>query len=195
MQLIGHRINTLSQLQALPKDYGAEIDIRTYNNRLILHHDPFKEGECFKTWLDHYEHQTLILNVKEEGLENAVLELLNERDIDDFFFLDQSIPFLLKTAKQGETRCAIRWSEFETLDTVLNFVKLIDWLWIDCFSTFPFAQDNIDIIKTLPIRTCLVSPELQGRHDKKEIMDTLKKMRTLDFRPDAICTKKPEVWK
>ena len=100
MEIIAHRINTSKELIYIPLDLGVEIDIRTNNDQLILSHDPFKKGELMEEWLDHYQHKTLILNLKEEGLENKVLELMYKFDIKNFFFLDQSFPFLVKTFKK-----------------------------------------------------------------------------------------------
>ena len=40
-KIIAHRINTISQLNLVPKDFGIEVDIRYHEDDLILHHDPF----------------------------------------------------------------------------------------------------------------------------------------------------------
>ncbi|WP_216073237.1 hypothetical protein, partial [Acinetobacter nosocomialis] len=74
------------------------------------HHDPFVAGERFDDWLRGYRHGTLILNVKEEGLEDALLARMQAAGISDFFFLDQSFPFLVRTSRRGERRCAVRVS-------------------------------------------------------------------------------------
>jgi len=143
LQIIKHRINTVSDLMDLDTQYGAELDLRSDGQDIIIHHDPFAKGALFKEWLSHYHHGTLILNVKEEGLETSVLALLKHYKIEDFFFLDQSFPFLLKTAKTKESRCAVRWSEYESFDTVLAVGTLIDWVWVDCFSTFPIKESHV----------------------------------------------------
>ena len=44
MEIIIHRINSLKELIKLPTDYGTEIDIRSQGSRLILNHEPFKDG-------------------------------------------------------------------------------------------------------------------------------------------------------
>ena len=67
---IAHRRNTVVELDATPQTLGVEIDIRTRNNSLIVHHDAFAEGELLESWLEHYHHGLLVLNVKEEGLED-----------------------------------------------------------------------------------------------------------------------------
>ena len=55
--------------------YGAEIDIRVRGSDLILAHDPFEEGEHLIDYLDSYHHGTLVLNIKESGIEDEVLNL------------------------------------------------------------------------------------------------------------------------
>lgn len=189
-----HRCNTVAQLQATPIGYGLEIDIRSYGNRLILHHDPFIEGEDFTAWLNHYRHGTLILNLKEEGLELRILELLAERDIKDFFFLDQPFPWIIKMARLGERRCAVRVSEYEHADTALALAGKIDWVWADCFSRLSLSAVDARLLRQAGFRVCVVSPELQGRsgEDEIQLLRTLLAERAII--PDAVCTKFPNRW-
>ena len=194
MHIIKHRINTLAELTCLDTIYGAEVDIRTHNGQLIISHDPLASGELFSDWIKHYRHGTLILNVKEEGLESHLRYLMKAHKIDDFFFLDQSIPFLIKTAKSGESRCAVRFSQFESIETVAKLARFIDWVWIDCFTVFPFSQNAIYKLQSLGLKTCLVSPELQGRFEISLIAEAKREMVNLSFLPTAVCTKRPELW-
>ena len=76
MNLIAHRKNTIADLRATNRRYGLEVDIRSHGQSLIIHHDPFILGESFEEWLHAYEHGTLILNVKEEGLESRLITLM-----------------------------------------------------------------------------------------------------------------------
>ena len=78
MQIISHRINTSTLLKKTPKFFGIEVDIRSNENKLIIHHDPFEKGEDFEEWLKCFNHKTLILNVKEEGLEERLLILMDK---------------------------------------------------------------------------------------------------------------------
>ncbi len=41
MQIISHRKNTIEELQATPVEYGIEMDIRSYGDRLIVNNDNF----------------------------------------------------------------------------------------------------------------------------------------------------------
>ena len=76
MEIILHRINKRKTLRSAPKEFGIEVDIRSYGDRLIIHHDPFVEGESFDEWMKDFCHGTLILNVKEEGLEARLIEFM-----------------------------------------------------------------------------------------------------------------------
>jgi hypothetical protein len=194
MRLIAHRRNTLAELLATPVKYGVEVDIRSFGKRLVMHHDPFIEGEDFVEWLDHYRHDTLILNVKEEGLEQRLLALMAERGIEDFFFLDQSFPFLVKTARQGERRCAVRVSEYEHIDTALSLAGKIDWVWVDCFTRFPLSTEDAARLHEAGLKLCLVSPELQQRTGDDEIPMLRALLAERKIVPEAVCTKRPECW-
>ncbi|MEM7041795.1 MAG: phosphatidylinositol-specific phospholipase C/glycerophosphodiester phosphodiesterase family protein [Pseudomonadota bacterium] len=194
MKIIRHRRNTIDELRATPTTLGIEVDIRSFGERLVVHHDPMVEGEDFEAWLDHYRHGTLILNVKEEGLEEPVLASMRERRIEDFFFLDQSFPFLVRTARTGEKRCAVRVSEFEAIDTAISLASLIDWVWVDCFTKFPLEKAEADRLRAAGFRLCLVSPELQGRIAEQEITDMRRLLTERNITADAVCTKVPEQW-
>jgi hypothetical protein len=195
MNFISHRRNTIAQLEATPKEYGVEVDIRSDNGQLIIHHDPLTPGENFEVWLKHYQHGTLILNVKEEGLEAPLIELMKQYQISDYFFLDQSFPFLIKWSKLGERHCAVRVSEFESIETALALAGKIDWVWVDCFTRFPLASSDAKRLQASGFKLCLVSPELQGRPAQTEIPQLAALLKEQSILPEAICTKNPETWK
>lgn len=194
MLFIVHRINTRESLKSIPEKYGIEVDIRSHGDNLIVNHDPFVSGEYFEDWITAYNHSMLILNVKEEGLETRLLNLMEKWGIEDFFFLDQSFPFLVKTSLAGERRCAARVSEYEPVDIALSLAPKIDWLWVDCFTKFPLSKHNAKRLKETSLKLCLVSPELQGRFGENEILNTHALITKRGIQIDAVCTKLPEVW-
>lgn len=194
MKLIAHRRNTIAELCATDPRYGIEIDLRSRGSDLILQHDPFIDGESLTEWLEHYRHSTLILNVKEEGLEARLLALMAQKGIADFFFLDQSFPFLIKWSKAGERRCAVRVSEYETVDTALALAGQVAWAWIDCFTRFPLSQQDGQRLHDAGFQLCIVSPELQGRSPDSEIPALARLLRERAIAPAAVCTKRPELW-
>ncbi len=194
MKLIAHRRNTLQELQSTPTKYGVEVDIRSSGGRLIIHHDPIADGESFEAWINAYRHGPLILNVKEEGLEFQLIALMQKHGIDDFIFLDQSFPFLVKWANAGERRCAIRVSEFESIETALALAGKVGWVWVDCFTRFPLDHEDAQRLKRAGFRMCLVSPELQGRKAETEIPLLAQLLSERAIQADAVCTKRPDLW-
>lgn len=194
MIIVRHRRNSRADLSLTARHLGIEVDIRSQGDRLIIHHDAFAEGEAFDDWLADYCHRLLILNVKEEGLEERLLDLMAGRGIGDFFFLDQSFPFLIRTARRGERRCAVRVSEYESVETALAVAPLIDWVWVDCFNRFPLSGAQAKRLQAAGLKLCLVSPELQGRDAATEIPALRALLERDGIEVEAVCTKEPALW-
>ena len=193
MLIIHHRRNSQRLLQETPADYGVEVDIRSYSGELVVHHDPYVNAIRFESWLKLYCHRLLILNTKEEGLESRLLDLMNQYNVREFFFLDQSFPFLVKTARSGESRCAVRVSEYESIETALTLAGMVQWIWVDVFSRFPLDHQSYKRLKDSGFKLCLVSPELQG-HTNDMLIAIQAQMSDLDITMDAVCTKDPMLW-
>src|SRR5690606_16379853 len=102
------------------KNYGIEIDLRPFGDKLILEHDPFRDGTEFSEFIKHYDHSGLILNIKSEGIEFKVLNILEKHNIKDYFFLDCSFPACIKLIKEKNKNFAVRLSEWESLETCLK---------------------------------------------------------------------------
>lgn len=189
-----HRRNKISELCRTPKKYGVEVDIRSNGKQLVIHHDPLNEGELFEEWLRKFNHKTLILNVKEEGLESHLISLMSKYYIEDYFFLDQSFPFLVKWSKLGESRCAVRVSEFESIETALSLEGKVRWVWVDCFNVFPLNKLDADRLHDAGFNLCIVSPELQGRDAETYIPLMAREIISEGFPVEAVCTKQPQLW-
>ena len=187
MEFISHRINTIDELRNVHTDCGVEIDLRDNGDRLILAHDPFQDGEDFEDYLKHYHHGTMILNIKSERIEHRVLELLRKYKIKDYFFLDSSFPMIYLLSKEGENNIALRFSEYEGLDTILNMKNRVKWVWVDCFNQLPINSQSFHILKSNGFKLCLVSPELQGQPNKIEEYKSYLASKNILF--DAICCK------
>ncbi len=188
MEYIAHRINTVAELAETPMIYGVEIDLRdNLEGEIYIAHDPFVTGENFETYLQHYRHGTMILNIKSERIEFKVLELIKKYKINNYFFLDSSFPMINTLAKTGEKNVALRFSEYEGLDTIKKMQGLVQWVWVDCFTKLPIDNDVYQILKKMKYKLCLVSPELQGRDTDIEAYKTYLEAQGVVF--DAICTK------
>lgn len=191
MFYIAHRINTAEQLKQVPHDCGVEADLRGSGKRLILAHDASSDGEDLAGYLEHFRHRFLIANLKCEGIEQKVLEMLGEKKINDFFMLDLSFPAMVKLFGAGEKRIAMRVSEYEPVEAALALKDKVDWVWADCFHDFPLDLENYKRLKE-HFKLCLVSPELQG-HSPQRIGEFAAKIKQMPF--DAVCTKHCQLWR
>lgn len=194
MKIYSHRVNTISALEKIDPTYGVEIDLRSKNGSLILAHDPFVDGELFSEWLKYWRGQSLILNVKEDALENSILGLLSPYGITDYFFLDQSYPSIRRTISMGVTKVATRASDFEDLETCLKSGS--DWVWLDSFSgNWEYLREAVPALSKNGQRTCLVSPELQRVDSAPELRTLREIIRENSLEISSVCTKLPENWK
>lgn len=190
MLYILHRRNTVEELLAAKPEYGIEMDIRSFGSRLVVTHDPFVNAVDFKEWLDAYKHKTLLLNIKEEGIEEAVLALVEQKGITEYFLLGLSFPVLVKMCQQGFRKIALRFSEYESMETVMNFAGKLDWVWVDCFDQMHLTKTSCERLSK-HFKICLASPELEG-HSTDLIREYKKKIAGMDIA--AICTKSPDLW-
>lgn len=192
MKFIIHRCNQISDLKNVPFNYGVEIDIRSFGADLIVEHDPYLDACLLEDWLRNYDHSQLILNVKEEGLEKDILKLIKKFNIVNYFFLDLNLPSLIKNVKLGQKKIAVRFSEYEPIESAIFFSGLVEWIWVDSFDS---SYNHLYKLKELKsLKLCLVSPELHGRNDKKEVVKIISIIKELGLNFEAICTKSPSIW-
>ncbi len=168
--------------------------MRSMGDRLVINHDPFEPGDWFDDWLKDYSHRILVVNTKEEGLESRILDLLGQFEIEEFFFLDQSFPFLVQTVMTGEARCAVRVSEYESVETALSLAGKVSWVWVDTFTRFPLSRLDAQHLREAGYQLCLVSPELHGHEPVAGISEISTLMDGLGIAVDAVCTKRPDLW-
>lgn len=187
MIIYSHRINTIKDMKGLPDGLGAEIDVRDYKDNLVAAHDPFIGGELFEEVLNAARQRPLIINVKCEGIETAVIELLAKYNIENYFLLDCTFSAIVKLCNQSFNKIAIRFSEYEGIDTLVNMQGKAEWVWADCFTKLPFDVKEFSEIKKLGYKICLVSPDILGRPVQiKPIINWLKSNNCF---PDAVCVK------
>lgn len=193
MKIYKHRVNSKSALEMVEPIFGVEIDLRTKSNALILAHDAFVEGELFEDWLTAWRGQPLILNVKEDALEEKILDVLIQNSVSDFFFLDQSYPSIRRMVSMGITKVATRVSDYEDLSTALKSGS--HWVWLDSFSgSWEYLMEATMAIEKNGQESCLVSPELQRLDSNIELEGLKTLIRENKLHIDAVCTKRPESW-
>lgn len=184
MEFIIHRVNTIEELKRIPKEYGCEIDIRTDGSKLILNHDPFSKGDDFIDYLDEYKNSTLVLNIKESGIEDIVLEEVRSRGVKSYFLLDVEFPYLYNATEKGERNIAVRFSEKEPIENLNKFKDKLDWVWIDTINDFPVNLKNRHSFKNQ--KTCLVCPSRWGR--PQDISKYKNRINLLNLKMDRVMT-------
>lgn len=196
MIYICHRVNRSEELADIPRKYGVELDLRDdLDGNIYIEHNPFTPGEDFGEYLSGYHHGLLILNIKSERIEEKVLELVKKNDVKSYFFLDSSFPMIYTLSAQGISDIALRFSEYEGLDTLVAMSGKVKWVWVDCFTRMPLNVEIFNRIKEMGYKICIVSPELQAQPEKLEQYAEF--MKNSGITPDAICTKiyNIEKWK
>ena len=193
MIIIKHRVNNSKELDRVSQNFGVEIDLRSNSKGIYLHHDPFKKGERFENWIKKFNHKLIVLNVKEEGLEDKILKILRKNNIRNFFFHDQTFSTMLKNMKK--TKVSVRFSEYEGLKKIKELFKKIKWLWLDNFNEIKLDKSFYNFLKNMNVKICIVSPELVNKKRLSEIkkITTFSKKNNIKF--DAVCTKRPNIWK
>ena len=190
-KIIRHRVNTINELSLIDKAFGVELDLRNNDDAIILNHDPFKTGDSFEEYLQNYKHSTCILNTKADGLEEQSIALMEKYAIENYFFLDTTVPTMVKYIKKGFSKLAVRFSEYEPLSFVQQFESKVDWVWVYCFSKNVLSKEAYSYLKK-HFKVCIVSPELQA-HSLEWIEQFKQDFK--GFELDAVCTKRPELWK
>jgi hypothetical protein len=203
---VQHRVNTIAALHLADTRGGVEIDLRSHVENpgaIHLSHDPWTQGESFSEWLSVYAalgfFGPLILNTKEDGLENKALELLARHSIIHFFFLDTTLPTLRACLLRGlGPHMAVRLSSVEPKQALAPWFALMHdgqpvegpgWIWVDCFDGI--FLDSACLTEVAPwAKLCLVSPELQ-----KVQLEPDNVVMRLGGMVDAICTKHPKIWR
>jgi hypothetical protein len=184
MLLIEHRVNTIEKLAAVPLHRGIEVDIRDYDGHLRLEHDPLLSGQRLADLLQASRHPLIIFNVKCDGLEERIIQMAAEYQVNDYFFLDVAPPTLIRLAQRGIRKAAVRYSEYEPIESALALAGQVDWVWVDCFTYLPLDPHSYQKLHQ-HFKICLVSPELQ-KFPRQSIQEFRRQLQ--DMPVDAVCS-------
>ncbi len=72
----------------------------------------------------------LAFNIKSDGLQGLLIEVLKKHKIDNYFFFDMSIPDMLGYMHH-KIPFAARISEYEQKNALVSSAK---WIWLDAFN-------------------------------------------------------------
>jgi hypothetical protein len=163
--------NTLNSLEyALLKGWGVETDIRDYQGKIVISHNPVTHSDLvyadqlFEICNKIKPSGVLALNIKADGLQNELKVSLKKWGISSYFLFDMSIPDAVQSLSHGLTIYA-RQSDFEPLPALYNQSRGV---WMDAFLDDSWlTTDVINPHLRAKKLICVVSPELHGREPSK----------------------------
>ena len=116
MKIVSHRglwrlqkeQNTLKSFEnSLYAGFGVEFDVRDHNSKIVISHDPpFGNTLLLCDFLNfyvsgNYLNQILALNIKADGLSEAISMMIREYGITNYFTFDMSLPEMLRYKDSG----------------------------------------------------------------------------------------------
>ena len=109
---------------------------------------------------------------------------LKSKSIKSYFLLDVEMPYVFSSLKTRNKNIAIRFSEYESIETVKFFMKKFKWIFIDTVTRLPINKKNLSTISKF--KSCLVCPERWGQ--KNKISQYLQKLKKTGVELDAVMT-------
>ena len=179
--------NTLNSFEsALIQKFGIEIDIRDFNNEIVISHDaPNKNSPKLKALLDIGLHHDLPLafNIKSDGITKELAKIIENFKVSNYFCFDMSIPQQLSYQTMGLTWYSRLSDHIE--EQVIN--KNAQGIWLDSFFNEWWNKDDLAKL-SVKKHIAIVSPELHGR-DHRSAWEQIKGLR--DKKNIILCTDFP----
>jgi glycerophosphoryl diester phosphodiesterase len=176
--------------------FGTETDIRDYKGELVISHDIADKNcisikEMFEIYNKYDNTLPLALNIKADGLQVKLKELLEEYKITNYFVFDMSIPDGLGYLKQN-IKVFTRESEYEK---VPSFYDEACGIWLDEFQGHWITKEVIEKHIGNNKQICIVSSDLHKREYKKEWQHYKTIEKELGIDNLMICTDYPKIAK
>jgi glycerophosphoryl diester phosphodiesterase len=156
-------------VRSFKNGFGVETDIRDTGGKLFISHDMATGNEM--TVVDFFElckqnsgSSPLALNIKSDGLQPPLGNILSKFGIENYFFFDMSLPDALGYVKTG-LKIFSRQSEYEKEPYLY---KEANGIWLDEFYKHWIDENVIQQHLKEGKEVCIVSPELHKRNYKEE---------------------------
>lgn len=173
--------------------FGTETDVRDYKGELVISHDIADENcvsvkEMLEIYNKYDNTLPLALNIKADGLQVKLKELLEKYKIENYFVFDMSVPDGLQYLKH-DIKAFTRESEYEK---VPSFYEEACGIWLDEFQGHWIIKEVIEKHIKNNKQICIVSPDLHKREYKKEWQHYKEIEKELGINNLMICTDYPE---
>jgi len=201
MEILAHRglwynieeRNSFAALKkAVKEGFGIETDIRDYCGRLVISHDIANEmclsvGDLVSFYIDGSFESTLALNIKADGLQRLVENVVVEKGVLNYFLFDMSIPEMVVN-KERNLKFFTRHSDIEEMPVMYEYS---DGVWLDSF-----YKENWISVETIEKhlsnhkRVCMISPEIHGFSNLR-LWEELKEKELFKKENLLLCTDQP----
>jgi hypothetical protein len=174
--------------------FGVETDIRDYKGELVISHE-IATKSCLPVeyFLEIYikcgNSLPLALNIKSDGLQIKLKELLVKYCIKNYFIFDTSVPDGLHYLKHN-INYFTRQSEYEKYPSLYDDSSGV---WLDEFQGHWIGRKEIQQHIKKNKKICIVSPELHNRKYDKEWNHYKEIEQQLNITNLMICTDYPEL--
>ncbi|MBI1343049.1 MAG: hypothetical protein GC171_08960 [Terrimonas sp.] len=150
--------------RSFSEGFGVETDLRDSGRKILVSHDmPAGDELPIADFLEIYKGYgnplPLALNVKSDGLQQAMSLLLKQHGISNYFFFDMSLPDALGYCK-NDLSFFTRQSEYEEHPYLYDEA---DGVWLDEFKGHWITDETITAHIRNGKKVCIVSPELHKR--------------------------------
>ena len=157
--------------KALNDGFGLETDIRYDKQKgLVISHDVLqvkKKSLRFEYLLLEYKrvqsNAYIAINIKSDGLQKYLKEILFKYKIKDYFLFDMSIPDLISGTKHKLNQ----YARYSNLEDPYKFTDFTNGVWIDNFSSEMISKSELINLTKQFHNLAFVSPELHGNKYKE----------------------------
>jgi glycerophosphoryl diester phosphodiesterase len=186
--------NTLDALKAaLDNGFGIETDLRDFDGKLVISHNiADKNCPLAESFFTYYSQKNfslpLALNIKADGLQKLLAELIAKYKLKNYFIFDMSIPELIASEKEKITFFT-RESDVEPFCVRYENARGV---WLDSFFQANWLNEekikqHLQSGKIVGI----ISSEIHGR-DSIPLWTLLKNMGCQNNSNVYLCTDKPD---
>lgn len=199
MKIISHRgywqkteekNSTKSFRHSIDCGFGTETDIRDYNSELVVSHDVASQNSLkFNSIIQSFKDVNLMLalNIKADGLQKLLQQMIEQYNLTNYFVFDMSIPDTIQYIGKG-FNVFCRQSEYET---IVPFYREINGIWLDAFKEIWYNSDLVNNHLNNGKQVCIVSAELHKRDHFKH-WQFLKSWSFIKNDNLILCTDYPE---
>ncbi len=191
---IAHRQNELKNLKKLERSNfnGVEFDLRSNSEKIIMSHDPFKNGNDFLKKYRLLKNFFLIIDIKSSGISSKIYKLLKKNKYK-FLLLNLIQPEFVQMVEKGYGKnLLLRFSSYEKIDISKKKLKKINWVWLDFFERHFITSKEYKYLKKFKKKICLTSPDLLGY--KTELLKRyIAHLNKKKIRIDMVCVKEKNI--